>query len=49
MHATNLFGLSMIQPLLSDEIKFEKDICIKKLLNTLDDSDIGYFVIGYLT
>ena len=34
----------MSQSLPYDEAKFEKDICIKKILNTSDESDIGYFV-----
>ena len=41
---TNLYGHSMSQPLPYDEIKFEKDNCINKILNTPDESVIGYFV-----
>ena len=41
---TNLYGHSMSQPLPYGEIKFEKDFCINKLLNTPDENDIGYFV-----
>ena len=42
--ATNLYGHSMSQMLPFDEIKFEKDICLEEILNTPDDSDIGYFL-----
>ena len=44
MDATNLYGHSMSQPLPYDEIEFEKDICLNKIINTPDDSDIGYFL-----
>ena len=44
MDATNLYGHSMSQMLPYDEIKFEKDICLEKILNTPDDNDIGYFL-----
>ena len=40
--ATNLYGHSMSQFLPYDEIKFEKDISLEKILNTPDDNDIGY-------
>ena len=43
MDATNLYGHSMSQRLPHDE-KFEKDICLEEILNTPDDSDIGYFL-----
>ena len=39
-----LYGHSMSQALPYDEIKFEKDICLKEILNTPDDNDIGYFL-----
>ena len=42
--ATNLYGHSMSQFLHYDEIKFEKDICLEEILNTPNDSEIGYFV-----
>ena len=42
--ATNLYGHSMSQFLPYDEIKFEKDICLEEILNTPDDSEIGYFL-----
>ena len=42
--ATNLYGHSMSEPLPYDEIKFEKNVKSEDILNTLDDSDIGYFV-----
>ena len=50
MDATNLYGHSMIQPLPYDEIELwhgHPDLYVNKLdeiLNTPDDSDIGYFV-----
>ena len=34
----------MSQPLPYDEIKFGKNVKLEDILNTLDDSDIGYFV-----
>ena len=34
----------MSQPLPFDEIKFEWNVCLKEILNTPDDSDIGYFL-----
>ena len=34
----------MSQPLLFDEIKFDNNVTLEDILNTLDDSDIGYFV-----
>ena len=33
----------MSQMLPYEEIKFEKDICIDKILNTADDAELGYF------
>ena len=42
--ATNLYGHSMSEMLPYDEIKFEKDICLEEILNTPDDSEIGYFL-----
>ena len=42
--ANNLYGHSMSQPLPYDEIKFDKNIKLEDILNTPDDSDIGYFV-----
>ena len=50
MDATNLYGPSMIQPLLYDEIEMwnaHPDLYMKKLekiLNTPDDSDFAYFI-----
>ena len=41
--ATNLYGHSMSQMLPYDENKFEKDICLEEILNTPDDSEIGFF------
>ena len=42
--ANNLYGHSMSQPLPYDEIKFDKSIKLEDILNTPDDSDIGYFI-----
>ena len=42
--ANNLYGHSMSQPLPFDEIKFDKNVTLEDILNTFDDSDIGYFV-----
>ena len=42
--ANNLYGHSMSEPLPYDEIKLDKDIKLEDILNTPDDSDIGYFV-----
>ena len=42
--ANNLFGHSMSQTLPFEEIKFEKINCVKVILNTPDDNEIGYFL-----
>ena len=42
--ANNLYGHSMSQPLPYNEFKFEKDICLKEMLNIPDDCDTGYFL-----
>ena len=42
---TNLYGHSMSQSLPYDDIKVEtENVCIEEILNTPDDSDIGYFL-----
>ena len=41
--ANNLYGLAMSQLLPYDIIKFE-NVCLEEILNTPDDSDIGYFL-----
>ena len=38
----------MNQPLPYDELNFDKNVKLEDTLNTLDDSDIGYFVGLYL-
>ena len=43
MDATNLYDHSLSQMLPYDEIKFEEDICLREILNTPDDNEIGYF------
>ena len=40
----NLYGHSMSEPLPYDEIKFDRNVKLEDILNTPDDSDIGYFV-----
>ena len=47
--ANNLYGHSMSQPLPFDEIKFDNNVTLEDILNTPDDSDIGYFVEVDLT
>ena len=42
--ANNRYGLFMSQPLPYDEIKFDKNVKLEDILNTPDDSDIGYFI-----
>ena len=50
MDAINLYGHSLSQPLPNDEIEMwhgDPDLYMNKLeeiLNTHDDSDIGYFI-----
>ena len=42
--ANNLYGHSMSEPLPYDETKFDNTVKLEDILNTLDDSDIGYFI-----
>ena len=42
--ANNLYGNSMSEPLPYDEIKFDNSVNLEDILNTPDDSDIGYFI-----
>ena len=42
--ANNLYGHSMSEPLPYDEIKFDNDVKLEDILNTPDDSDIGYLI-----
>ena len=42
--ANNIYGHSMCQLLPYDEIKFDKNVKLEDILNTPDDSDIGYFI-----
>ena len=44
MDANNVYGHSMSEPLPYDEIKFDKNVKLEDILNTPDDSDIGYFI-----
>ena len=47
--ANNLYGHSMSQPLHFDELKFDNNVKLEDILNTPDDSDIGYFIEVSLT
>ena len=47
--AKNLYGHSMSQMLPCDEIKFNKNVKLEGILNTPDDSVIGYFIEVDLT
>ena len=42
--ANNLYGHSMSEPLPYDEIKFDDNVNLEDILNTPDDSDIGYLI-----
>ena len=42
--ANNLYGHSMSEPLPYDEIKLDQNVELEDILNTPDDSDIGYFI-----
>ena len=42
--ANNLYGHSMSEPLPYDEIKFDNNVNLEDILNTPDDSDIGYLI-----
>ena len=42
--AKKLYGHSLCQLLPYDEIKFDKNVKLEDILNTPDDSDIGYFI-----
>ena len=42
--ANNFYGHSMSKSLLYDEIKFDKNVNTEDILNTPDDSDIGYLI-----
>ena len=43
--ANNLYGLAMSQWLPYDNFKFETEsVCLEGILNTPDDSDVGYFL-----
>ena len=42
--ANNSYGWAMSEPLPYDEIKFDNNVELADILNTPDDSQIGYFV-----
>ena len=41
--ANNLYGWAMSEYVLCDEINFDRNVKLEDILNTPDDSDIGYF------
>ena len=47
--ANNLYGHSMSEPLPYDVIKFDDNVELEDILNTPDDSNIGYFIEVDLT
>ena len=47
--ANNLYGHSMSQQLPFDELKFDNSLKLEDVLNTPDDSNIGYFIEVDLT
>ena len=47
--ANNLYGWVMSEDLLYDEIIFDRNVKLEDILNTPDDSDIGYFIEVDLT
>ena len=44
INATKFFGHSMSLPLPFEENKFERNVCLKEILNTPDDNDIGFLL-----
>ena len=44
MDAANLYGHSMSESLPHDEIEYDINVKLEDILNTPDDSDIGYFI-----
>ena len=42
--ANKLYGWAMSEYLPSDEIKLDRNVELKDILNTPDDSNIGYFI-----
>ena len=42
--ANNLYGWAMSESLPYDEIKFDRNVKLEKILSNSDDSEIGYFV-----
>ena len=44
LDANYLYGHSMSEPLPYDEIKFDNNVNLEDILNTPDDSDLGYFI-----
>ena len=47
--ANLLYGHSMSQPLPFDKIKFDQNVELEDILNTPDDSDVGYIIEVDLT
>ena len=44
VHANKLYGWAMSEYLPYDEIKFDRIVKLEDIINTPDDSDIGYFI-----
>ena len=42
--ATNLYRWAVSESLPENQINFDKNIFIEEILNTPNDSDIGYFI-----
>ena len=47
--ANKLYGHSMSQPLPFDELKSDSNVILEDILNTPDDSNVGYFIEVDLT
>ena len=47
--ANNVYGHSMSQPVPFDELKFDNNVKLEDILNTPDDSNIGFFIEVDLT
>ena len=42
--ANNLYGLAISEYLPYDDIQFDKNVKLEDIINTPDDSDLGYFI-----
>ena len=43
--ANKLYGWAMSQSLPHDKVPFDRNVTLEDILNTPDDSDIGYFFL----